>query len=199
MKHDRVTLLNSKFGKLLVIKFHSKQNRVFTWDCQCECGNIVVRNTGELNRGKNKNRQQSCRPCAQRLNKTKKSGVSSWRLHYNSYVSGARRRELAFPLSIDDFISICSENCYYCGALPKPFNRYVKLSGASIGEVSANSQQNSWIYVNGIDRLDSDKGYEKGNIVSCCSPCNYIKLDLHEDEFLSIVKKIYEFKGLNNK
>lgn len=35
----------------------------------------------------------------------------------------------------------------------------------------------------GIDRLDSKIGYEEGNCVPCCSPCNFMKRNMHPDTF----------------
>jgi hypothetical protein len=53
--------------------------------------------------------------------------------------------------------------CYYCGELSK-----------------------------GIDRLDSTKGYEVENCVSCCEQCNYMKLDYTQEEFIKKCIQIAE-------
>ena len=46
------------------------------------------------------------------------------------------------------------------------------------------------IYFNGIDRLYNTCGYILGNIVTCCSTCNYRKGNMHVDDFLLWIAKI---------
>lgn len=42
----------------------------------------------------------------------------------------------------------------------------------------------------GADRLDPSKGYELGNVVSCCTTCNYLKGTYTEKDFLTLIHKI---------
>jgi hypothetical protein len=44
---------------------------------------------------------------------------------------------------------------------------------------------------NGIDRLDSSRGYEMGNVVPCCKQCNWAKNDIPYDEFLDWIKRVH--------
>lgn len=70
----------------------------------------------------------------------------------------AKKRDLEFSLSLDDFIDEISKPCSYCSNL--------------LGEKS--------IFASGLDRKDNSKGYTIDNICSCCWICNSIK-----GEFLS--------------
>ena len=45
---------------------------------------------------------------------------------------------------------------------------------------------------NGIDRIDSSKGYSVDNCVPCCAKCNYAKHDLSIDDFKNHIEKIYK-------
>lgn len=45
---------------------------------------------------------------------------------------------------------------------------------------------------NGIDRIDSAKGYVEGNVVPCCKFCNEMKSDKSRDEFLQLIAAIYQ-------
>jgi len=45
---------------------------------------------------------------------------------------------------------------------------------------------------NGIDRVDNSRGYESGNVVSCCGVCNMLKHVLSKEEFLARIEKIYK-------
>jgi len=51
-------------------------------------------------------------------------------------------------------------------------------------------------YTASIDRVDSAKGYVKGNIVFVISAVNTMKNDLPEKELLSIIESIYKNKNL---
>ena len=44
--------------------------------------------------------------------------------------------------------------------------------------------------VNGIDRIDSSKGYVFDNCVPCCKHCNIMKMTMTIDEFINKIKKI---------
>ena len=46
----------------------------------------------------------------------------------------------------------------------------------------------------GIDRIDSTKGYIKGNCQSCCRYCNVMKLDKTEIDFLNHIDKIHKHR-----
>ena len=78
--------------------------------------------------------------------------------------SGAKQRGITFLLSYDQFMSLWDTPCYYCGD---------KVETA------------------GIDRIDSDKGYEMDNIVRCCEVCNRAKSTLTQNEFIEHISKIY--------
>ena len=48
-----------------------------------------------------------------------------------------------------------------------------------------------------MDRIDSTKGYIKGNVQLVCSIVNWMKLDMCEKEFLRIINELYTFKETN--
>ena len=88
---------------------------------------------------------------------------------YGRYKHSAKKRNISFELTFEEFINLTQQNCYYCKHFP---NQIVKQRGA-FGE---------YVY-NGIDRLDNTKGYTLDNCVSCCKTCNIMKLDLSFDIF----------------
>jgi hypothetical protein len=49
---------------------------------------------------------------------------------------------------------------------------------------------------NGIDRINSEQGYEKSNCRPCCIQCNIAKLDYSEIEFYKHIIKIINFRVL---
>ncbi len=102
--------------------------------------------------------------------------------HYKSYIKSARERGLVFKISPTDFERIVSSPCFYCGAEPSSKNIYWLKDGH--------------YRCNGIDRKDNSKGYTIENCVPCCPECNFCKGSLSKDEFLKLVKKVYEYRVL---
>lgn len=111
-----------------------------------------------------------CRNCS--CNQTKKfyrenrktilSGIKERRMKYPDrrwaeYRSDARAdgREFTLPRALFD--DLISDYCFYCGSAPSPWN--------------------------GIDRVDSAKGYFDGNVVTACRHCNRAKLARSRQEF----------------
>lgn len=86
-----------------------------------------------------------------------------------------------FDLSFELFVNTCEADCVFCGEEPTK-----KLwKGYSI----------PW-FANGIDRINSAKGYSEDNIQTCCAMCNRLKSDLGEMEFLLHLKRIFLFRKL---
>lgn len=96
---------------------------------------------------------------------------------YADYKYSAKIRNISWDLQFSDFVDLVSKSCYYCGQEPILRN-----------------QNNYEIFANGIDRIDSSKGYSVDNCVPCCSRCNYMKLDLSVNDFLNHISKIYNFQ-----
>ena len=87
-----------------------------------------------------------------------------WRcIQKNAYARG-----LLFTITESDFEKCAIQPCYYCG-----FSSMTRL--------------------NGIDRIDNNKGYIAGNCLSCCTMCNIIKNVQHPLEFLDKVDAIYNY------
>ncbi len=43
---------------------------------------------------------------------------------------------------------------------------------------------------NGVDRIDSKKGYEETNVVPCCKMCNFAKKELKYEEFMVWINRL---------
>lgn len=73
------------------------------------------------------------------------------------------------------------DSCFYCGKKDSN-SRKDRLTGELLS-------------YNGVDRLDSNLGYETDNTVACCSTCNYMKGTLTVSEFIAQASLIY-FKNV---
>lgn len=91
---------------------------------------------------------------------------------FQKYKKGAKYRKLKFSIKIAQFKKLTSYPCIYCG------------------DFSKSTYDDTNFNFCGLDRLNSEKGYVKGNVVSCCNKCNLMKGSLSYQEFTSAVKKI---------
>ena len=95
------------------------------------------------------------------------------------YQRSAKNKKREFCLTRSDFIKITSSNCVFCDSPPS--NKYKYKNSKFIGVY----------FYNGIDRIDSAKGYSLDNVIPCCETCNRMKLDIN---ILDFIKKIYEIR-----
>lgn len=83
---------------------------------------------------------------------------------WSKYTRRAKRDNLPWSLSREQFSVLVNEPCEYCGT-PGP---------------------------GGIDRVNNDNGYILENTVPCCFKCNWMKRHLSYGEFLAHIFKIAE-------
>lgn len=85
-------------------------------------------------------------------------------------------RKLSWTLTLEEYTKLISEPCYYCNnELGDPVKRSC-----------------------GLDRLDSNTGYEITNVVSCCMICNTIKNEhLTPEETKIAVNAVLQFRKIN--
>jgi hypothetical protein len=121
---------------------------------------------------------KQCPPCSFNERAEKISNPESgWNLWFYGYQQNAKSRKIEFNLTVDEFKSICSQNCAYCGLKPQP-----------------RTARRHIIYANGVDRMNPDFGYFIGNVNPSCSECNRMKGTMTVEEFESHVDSIYKFK-----
>lgn len=88
-----------------------------------------------------------------------------------------KKRKLTWTLTLEEYTKLIIMPCYYCNnKLGSPVKRSC-----------------------GLDRLDSNRGYELDNVVSCCFICNTIKHEhLTPEETKAAVKAILKIRNKNN-
>lgn len=89
------------------------------------------------------------------------------------------KRGLSCDLSGEEILRLVKSKCHYCGDINSNHFKY--------------TQPNFYydFYYNGIDRIDSSKGYIKGNVLPCCKTCNISKMDMNYNDFINHIVKIY--------
>ncbi len=94
---------------------------------------------------------------------------------YIEYKNRASKKNLNFGLSRDEYLCLITQDCYLCGK-------------------NSNSQ-----HLNGIDRIDNNKGYSLDNVKSCCANCNYMKKNYVLEDVLNKFMQIHSFNIVDKK
>lgn len=158
----------------------SSGNKSRRWLFECECGKRKVLSPSNVFNGSTK----SC-GC-----KKKQLTTKAINKYYESkYKYPVERRMLSsykkhgkdFNLSLSEFVKLVNSNCGYCGVKPH--------------KVRFNKTKSRSKKLNGIDRVDSSRGYSVDNTVPCCTDCNIAKGSKSRVEFISLIKRIYDFNN----
>lgn len=168
----------NQYGKLTVICPY-EDKPPYKWLCRCACGNEIAVIRSRLRSGNVK----SCGCLIGQAHRLPE-GESALNALYYSYKQTAKRRGFEWIIDKTQFENLSKQLCHYCGAKPsqKRYSNY-KKDGTPAG---------NGIYIyNGLDRIDSNKGYIIENVVSCCSRCNYAKNSMSLEEFIQWLKNIY--------
>jgi hypothetical protein len=161
--------IGRKFGRLTVLeRTGTAKNGSPIVKCICDCGKIKSNNISNLT-VKNNHGTLSCGCYAKEINSSK----NPWLTEYKAYIGNTiKKRNYIFELTVDEFQALGIENCFYCGIEPS--------SKMDVGKG----------FKNGIDRVDSNKGYTLDNCVSCCWTCNRMKSNMIQKDFFEHIEKI---------
>ena len=181
----KIDVTGHKYGRLTVLGESDilKYGRL-AWDCICECGKKVIISSCHLRYGKVK----SC-GCygkeARRARTRKPEGVAAFKQLWWAYTKEAKNRGKSFTLSEEYFKREIQLPCHYCGS-----------ASANVKTPARKETTGNFIYT-GLDRMDNTKGYEIGNVVPCCKPCNFAKGTRSYSEFQNWIKKISDFRDFH--
>lgn len=155
-----------RHGTFIVTNFHSSDGIATFWEAVCDCGVKDIYNNNYLL----SKRDDSVCPHNIPVN-------SPEDILYNTYKSGALRRNFEFLISKEYFTSIISQKCHYCNSAPR-----TKLkSGGKI------------LIYNGVDRKDNTHGYTEANCLPCCRFCNGAKWTKSYEDFIIWLDKMAKF------
>lgn len=169
---QRVDLEGQRFGRLIVLGPAPQQGTVAKkarWLCQCECGQTAIVRTDYLRVG----RAVSC-GCWRKRTRLLNQGAA-WGQVFNRIRANAHSREIVWDLTRADVVALCSQPCHFCAIPPSQVRK---------------TKQDAVLY-NGIDRLDSLKGYVADNVVPCCKACNFAKNVMTVEEFRTWLTRAY--------
>lgn len=152
-------------GSLVVVGRVLGGSRKGQWLCRCSCGATRIITGAHLRAIQASGKEFTC--CT---NGVHRSDVVD-RLLVLEYRRSATYKEVGWGLDDAEAIRLFHHPYFYCGRRGVNRRKY----------------RGSEFPYNGIDRIDSNYGYEAGNVVACCKPCNYAKNKLSQTEFLRLV------------
>lgn len=176
-KSGRIALdyKGKRFGNLVAIESFSDGHSKI-WKCECDCGNICNVSASNLKKG-----TKYCWSCRNKyLSEIKWCGHGEICLDlWTSIKRSAQNRKKDFDISIEDMWDLFIKQDRKCAlsGVDLFFSRTIKARPASTAS---------------LDRIDSSKGYIKGNIQWIHKDLNIMKMDLSQKDFISWCKIIAE-------
>lgn len=170
--------VGQKYNRLTIVEkcgYDKHKNRLYK--CKCECGNFITVRGNALSSGNTK----SCGCLSDEVKKSKRLPNNRGVINHIilQYKRHARERNLAWELEYEQVEKLISSPCFYCGA------------EKSNHKVTKNCKEG--FDHNGIDRIDSSKGYLEDNVVACCKVCNRAKLDMNQKDFVLWAHRVSEY------
>jgi len=183
---------DDRYGRLTVISHAGKDYRnKHLWLCKCDCGNEKVVVSDNLSSGKSNS--CGCLKAEFLARKGNQYGLYEDRekallkVQYSHLKRRNQKMGFSDAIEFDDFAKLAKSPCKYCGV------EYSKEIEDRLNESKKNKRLSDHVLkCNGVDRVDSSKGYTKDNSVPCCKVCNYAKHTMSESDFYRWVKRVYE-------
>jgi len=193
---NRSEIVGQKFNQWTVLEYVRTDGKIAFYKCACDCG----RTTTEV-RGYNlrSGRSKGCELCGRARTTAAAVGVdrsiytaedATLLNFYREYVRRNRKYPQSGMISFLRFKELVYSNCYYTGRPPSiRMNRTTKKRPEDM-QIRKERYDAGWVMVNTIDRIDSSKGYEEGNVVPCCNDANKAKSALSQEDFLKLCNDI---------
>jgi len=157
-------------GMLTPISLARVGNGRTVYTFKCECGKTfdsVCHNSM---------RSCGCLKKQPRLSRRKPDHALGLGRVFSVYRRSALIRGLEFSLDRAAFEKLVLSDCAYCGAAQ---SKTLRINGRSVS-----------VCFNGIDRIQSTKGYAAENCAPCCETCNRAKSDMPLEKFLSWARRV---------
>ena len=213
-------LSGQRFGKLIVRERFDKKGKTY-WLCDCDCGTTgVVASSSDLKNGDKASCGCDCgntdievvRSSLVAKDSHKQVSCGCWVKEGNHSVSRysdrkaaivktlytklkIRNKKLGFGddiITISDFTALIEQPCSYCGLTKSDTSKEPRSYRAELtGTVSHHIDLDYVYHHNGIDRIDSNRGYTPDNVLPCCKYCNVAKLNNSQEDFLEWAERVY--------
>lgn len=199
----KTELIGKKFGRLFILEDSGERTSCggVKYKCQCDCGNLTITARSDIIHGravscgcyrteKLREIRASSKGKPNHPNRKYKTNEERYQNYvYRKIKQRAKSDEIEFDLTYEQVLNLIKSRCYYCGN-----------EGSNRMNVRRFSEDYSYKY-NGIDRINSSKGYVLGNVVSCCKWCNQAKSVMSQKDFyhwIQQVSKNFTFEKIIN-
>jgi hypothetical protein len=181
-----IDLTGQRFGKLIVLNLASTStpSGERMWNCVCDCGNYKTVQRKHLRSGFTK----TCGCGAHPQNKENKSWKGYEEISkdfYSNIKRGAESRNIEFDITIEDLWELFLQQDRKC-ALSGLEITFSKIRKDTLGKTIS------------LDRIDSSKGYIKGNIQFVHKHINIMKNSFDQDYFISLCEQIINHNKTKN-
>lgn len=177
--HNRIDMIGKVFGQLTVISYsYTKSNKRLQWNCLCSCGKNCVSDGVDLRQGKIK----TCGCRIYRKSRTNWQGYKDISKSYWQVVNhNAQQRNLDFDITLE-----------YIWDLFQTQNGKCVFTGETLTLCPYKDQTAS------LDRINSNKGYIKGNVQWVHKTINKLKNNFSDEDFIEWCRKIVKWQDLQN-
>jgi hypothetical protein len=180
--------LNKKYGKLMALEFSpdpkiNERSKYHDWiKCNCDCGNVCIVSLSDL---KHKNKK-SC-GCSFGESGEKSKCFTGYKEISGKYFSSIKRTSMGGSNKRKRLRKEFDITIEYIWDLFIKQEKKCALSGLSL-KFSTRTERNDGNC--SLDRVDSDKGYIKGNVQWVHKNVNIMKNKFKESEFINLCKLI---------
>ncbi len=179
MPFIRLDLKGKRFGRLTVIEPYEYRPGGWMWKCICDCGKNTIAYGSKLTHGKKK----SCGCGRDRNNNYGWTGYKEIMGSVWNHIYGhAKIRNLDVEITIKDGWELFEKQ-----------NRKCALSGVELYFAKNNKEVKEKKQTASLDRIDSTKGYVKGNIQWVHKDINKMKWNWNQSNFINWCKLITNY------
>lgn len=171
---DSLDLRGKRFGGLVAKKYVWGERGKTYWECQCDCGGTIKLMRAALV----SNRRSHC-GCLGDYRKKRNKESGHWKgigdipgSFFSKHKNHAIRRGIRLTTTREYLFKCIEKQDYKCA-----------LTGDKLWFIDGKSNAS-------IDRIDSSKGYEKGNIQWVTIDANFAKQRLSNKEFIELCQKV---------
>lgn len=170
----RKNLVGKRFGKLTVMAYYGSCKKKWTsyWSCQCDCGKIVLTNRDNLIGGGTTT--CGCSIIAKNSFFWKGHGDIPG-TYWRAILKGAQVRNLPVTITIEHIWSLFIKQKQRCALTNMPLIFGKRGTGTA-----------------SLDRIDSSKGYIKGNVQWVHKEINMMKQELSDERFCFLCNLVAE-------
>ena len=180
-KHSKVEI-GRPYGDLVALNRQpNNRHGGAMYECRCKCGTVWTTYGSQISCG----HTTQCGKCGRKPHLDRlhaamrlEPGKSARHATFLQTKRSAVVRGIKWSLTEDEFHVFGQQPCHYCGDV---------LSNCKKGNYGIYGEYR----YNGIDRVEPTKGYEPGNMVTCCWRCNRAKCTMSVAEFMLWAKRIH--------